>query len=110
MTPGPRMTVQTQAVLGALLDADAEQFGLQIIRDSGLAAGTVYPILQRLRAAGWVTARWESEPDAQEAGRPARRYYELSAQGRARAANALSDTSSRRAHLARLLNPSVEGS
>ena len=110
------MTVQTQAVLGVLLDADTEQYGLQVIRSSGLTAGTVYPILQRLRAAGWVTAHWEPEHQAQDEGRPARRYYELSAQGRARAAHALSSTTSRRAHLARVLNipapggPVVEGS
>jgi PadR family transcriptional regulator, regulatory protein PadR len=107
------MTVQTQAVLAALLEADAEQYGLQIIRSSGLAAGTVYPILQRLRAAGWVTAYWEPEHQAQDEGRPARRYYELSAQGRARAAHVLNRTTSRRAHPARVLNiptPAVEGS
>jgi DNA-binding PadR family transcriptional regulator len=106
------MTVQTQAVLAALLEADAEQYGLQVIRSSGLGAGTVYPILQRLRAAGWVSARWEPEHRAQDEGRPARRYYELSAQGRARAAHVLSGTTSRRAHLVRLLNiptPAVEG-
>ncbi|HLL67053.1 MAG TPA: helix-turn-helix transcriptional regulator [Micromonosporaceae bacterium] len=43
---------------------------------TGLASGSLYPILARLRAAGCVTACWE-EIDPVAAGRPARRYYRL---------------------------------
>ena len=89
-----RMTVQTQAVLGALLAADGEIYGLQIVRASGLAAGTIYPILQRLLTSGWIVARWEPAEQAQAQRRPPRRYYELSPQGRARAYNALRATRS----------------
>lgn len=98
-----RMTIQTQAVLAALVAADTEVYGLQLVRASGLAAGTVYPILQRLLAAGWIVARWEPAEQAQVEGRPPRRYYELSPEGSAQAHNALRSTQ-RRSNLSRLFN------
>jgi PadR family transcriptional regulator, regulatory protein PadR len=83
-------------------DTDAELYGLEIIRASGLTASTIYPILQRLLSAGWVTSRWESEEVAQEAARPPRRCYQLTVEGRARATNAL-DSAAQRRNLARLI-------
>ena len=91
-------------MLGALLATDDELYGLEIVRASGLPAGTIYPILQRLRAAGWVTSRWEPDEVALAENRPPRRYHRLDAQGRARAVHALSGTSARRAGLSRLLD------
>jgi DNA-binding PadR family transcriptional regulator len=69
------MTVQTRMVLGVLLaEPDEEMYGLEIVEATGLAPGTIYPILFRLEEAGWIESRWE---DAEEhvAGRPRRRYY-----------------------------------
>lgn len=87
---GLRMTVAVQAVLGALLQQpDAELYGLEIVKASGLEPGTIYPILQRLRAVGWVRDRWEDPGPAHTAGRPPRRYYRLTLEGRARAVHAL---------------------
>lgn len=84
------MTVAVQAVLGALLQQpDTELYGLEIVKASGLEPGTIYPILQRLRGAGWVTDRWEDPEPAHTEGRPPRRYYRLTMEGRARAVNAL---------------------
>ena len=40
----------------------------------------MYPILNRLEEAGWLSSRWE-ELDAQEIGRPRRCYYTLAEQG-----------------------------
>lgn len=100
---GPRMTLQTQAVLAVLLSTDGEVYGLEVTRASGLPPGTIYPLLQRLRVAGWVVARWESDDDAAAENRPARRYYSLSPHGRARAVHALNAAGARRGALARLL-------
>ena len=48
------MAVGVQAVLGALLQLpDTELYGLEIVKASGLEPSTIYPILQRLRGAGW---------------------------------------------------------
>jgi DNA-binding PadR family transcriptional regulator len=44
-----------------------------------MPSGTLYPILARLREAGWVRAEWEQTDP--EASRPARRYYRLTAEG-----------------------------
>jgi PadR family transcriptional regulator PadR len=100
-----RMTVGVLAVLGALLDRpDAELYGLEIVRASGLEPGTIYPILQRLRAAGWVSDRWEDPEPAHAEGRPLRRYYRLTTEGRARAVHAL-QRGRDRSGLSRLLAP-----
>ncbi len=100
---GLRMTVGVMAVLGALLErSDAELYGLEIVRASGLEPGTIYPILQRLRGAGWVTDRWEDPEPAHTEGRPPRRYYRLTAEGRARAVHALQNGRDR-SGLSRLL-------
>jgi PadR family transcriptional regulator, regulatory protein PadR len=77
----PRMTIPTQLVLGVLLSDPAEErYGYEIGESAGLASGTVHPILARLEGAGWVESRWE-EVDSRSAGRPARRYYRLTADG-----------------------------
>src|SRR4051812_32118465 len=93
----PRMTVPTQRVLDALLVRD-ECYGLEIGADAGLASGTVHPILARLEGLDWVSSRWE-DIDPSETGRPARRYYRLTAQGRDLARAALADV--RRPQVAR---------
>jgi DNA-binding PadR family transcriptional regulator len=102
---GLRMTVGVLAVLGALLDRpDTGVYGLEIVRASGLEPGTIYPILQRLRGAGWVSDRWEDPEPAHIEGRPPRRYYRLTAQGRPRAVHAL-QRGRDRSGLSRLLAP-----
>jgi DNA-binding PadR family transcriptional regulator len=99
------MTVGVQAVLGAMLQhPDTELYGLEIIKTSGLEPGTIYPILQRLRGAGWVSDRWEDPEPAHAEGRPPRRYYRLTTEGRARAIHAL-QRGRDRSGLSRLLTP-----
>jgi len=75
------MSVQTQAILAALLhDITRPQYGLEMAKAAGLPSGTIYPILARLEREGWV----ESEPediDASAAGRRPRRYYRLTGAG-----------------------------
>jgi DNA-binding PadR family transcriptional regulator len=77
-----RLTIPTRLVLEALLtDVGTELYGLEMARAAGLPTGTVHPILARLEGQGWVTSRWE-DVDPAEAGRPARRYYRLTDEGR----------------------------
>ena len=81
------MTIPTQLVLHMLLeDPRRELYGLQIGELAQLRTGTVHPILARLEGVGWLQSRWE-DIDPQAEGRPARRYYQLTAEG-ARAAEA----------------------
>lgn len=75
------MTIPTQLVLEALLAAPMrERYGLEIGKAAGLRSGTVHPILARLEGYGWLSSRWE-DIDASAEGRPARRYYLLTADG-----------------------------
>ncbi|BCW17502.1 hypothetical protein NtRootA9_02100 [Arthrobacter sp. NtRootA9] len=71
-----RVTPATALVLEALLSADSV-WGLQIVKDVGKKPGTVYPILERLEAAGWVKGEWDSS-EARKG--PRRRYYRLVAE------------------------------
>lgn len=79
-----RPTAAVVRVLDAFLeDPGADRYGLDLMRASGYPSGTLYPILTRLERAGWIEARWE-DLDPALAGRPARRYYRLTADGLAR--------------------------
>jgi len=83
------MTIPTQRVLDALLaDPSAELYGIEIGDAAGLPSGTVHPSLARLEGLGWLTSRWE-DIDPSVAGRPARRYYQLTPDGVQAARSAL---------------------
>jgi PadR family transcriptional regulator PadR len=82
------LTVPTAQVVRALLSGD--RYGRAIIATTGLKSGTVYPILGRLEASGWITGEWEPIDPAHK-GRPARRYYEMTDTGRTDGARALTE-------------------
>jgi PadR family transcriptional regulator, regulatory protein PadR len=80
-----RMSLQTLRVLDAFLENPTEELsGADVQKRSGLASGTLYPILLRLESAAWFVSRWETI-DPSIAGRPRRRLYRLTASGLARA-------------------------
>jgi DNA-binding PadR family transcriptional regulator len=58
----------------------AWQHGYDLLRQTGLASGTLYPLLMRLHEAGYLRARWE-EPGL--AARAPRHSYQLTASGAA---------------------------
>lgn len=74
-----RLSITAVSVLHAI--ADGYQYGFDMIDQTGLPSGTVYPALSRLERDGFVKSAWESEQDAHADGRPARRYYKLTAPG-----------------------------
>jgi DNA-binding PadR family transcriptional regulator len=85
----PRLSHQTLLVLRAFLDAPREGLaGSDIHRATGMLSGTIYPILIRLEAAGWLKSRWE-EAHPSEAARPIKRLYTLTAPGHNKAVAAL---------------------
>jgi PadR family transcriptional regulator, regulatory protein PadR len=91
MPLSPRLTTQTLAVLAAMVDApDAEWYGLELSKRSGLKPGTIYPILDRLLKADWLERRWE-EIDPVAEGRPRRRLYRLTRVGAPSARRALDE-------------------
>lgn len=61
---------------------DGERYGFDLARtlaQAGLIAGegTIYPLLARLRRAGWVETLWRESDEG-----PPRRYYRLTPAGR----------------------------
>ncbi|MGE5724823.1 MAG: PadR family transcriptional regulator [Acidobacteriota bacterium] len=75
-----RRSPQTLAVLSALLGEPREwHYGYDLLRETGLKSGTLYPIFARLQRGGWLQHRWE-KPAAP--GRPPRHLYRLTQQGK----------------------------
>jgi PadR family transcriptional regulator, regulatory protein PadR len=94
-----RKTPAFLAVIEVLLATD-RPYGLEIIERTGLPSGTVYPLLARLEAEGWVASHWEAS-DARARG-PRKRIYEITVAGAERARAALAG---QRAVSARLIPP-----
>jgi len=80
------LSVAALSVLHAVARGTAH--GFDIIDATGLPGGTVYPALSRLERDGYVSSSWEAEADAHAEGRPARRYYRVTASGVRALANA----------------------
>ncbi|MFC7380913.1 helix-turn-helix transcriptional regulator [Sphaerisporangium rhizosphaerae] len=79
--PKIRLTKPVRIVLDLLLAADPSDphWGFRITELTGMGPGTVYPTLERLERAGWITGTWQSEqPDDW----PQRRFYSMSGTGR----------------------------
>ena len=76
-----RMTQVTALVLQAV--GSGHRYGFDIMDVTGLASGSVYPVLRRLEEARYLRGTWEDAPEAGRRGRPQRRYYELTPEGEA---------------------------
>ena len=75
------MTGPTLKVLGEFCHRPTDQLsGSEISRSTGLASGTLSPILFRLEEAGWLESEWEGVMPA-EVKRPRRRLYRITALG-----------------------------
>lgn len=66
-----------------LLDALAAQrqdwrHGYEIMKETGLSSGTLYPLLMRMTDQGLVESEWRAPA---QPGRPARHAYRLTAAG-----------------------------
>lgn len=75
-----RLTYNGALVLQAL--ARGHRYGFEIMDFTSLPSGTAYPILRRFELEKLVRSRWEGERSAERDGRPRRRYYELTEEGR----------------------------
>jgi PadR family transcriptional regulator PadR len=75
------MTVATARILGAFLaDVSQPRYGYELMQVTGFASGKLFPILARLRNAGWLLRELE-DIDPVAAGRPARWMYRLTVHG-----------------------------
>jgi DNA-binding MarR family transcriptional regulator len=77
-----RITRAIEEILDVLMNTppDDPAWGLRLCEQTGLGTGTVYPALDRLLQAEWIRDWWEDPPPMD---RPRRRYYAITAAGRA---------------------------
>lgn len=71
-----KISPQTKKVLAHLNDGQWH-YGQEIIAATGVASGTVHPILNRLHGRGHLESRREGPDEYESAGRSARRYYRV---------------------------------
>lgn len=57
-------------------------YGYELCRQAGIKSGTLYPLLIRLEAKGYLEAEWQAPT---ESGRPPRHAYRLTVTGKQRA-------------------------
>ena len=76
-----KLTAPLERVLRVLVaDPAAQHYGYDLMKAARLPSGTLYPMLARLQQEGLVDSQWEEQrPEA--GGRPARKYYRLTAEG-----------------------------
>ena len=73
------LSLGTIMVLHAL--ARGRQYGFDIMEETGLTSGTIYPALDRLEGLGFALSEWEEARIAHREKRPARRYYRITREG-----------------------------
>lgn len=84
-----RKTVALIKVASSMMEQPSERhWGYDLTKRTGVRSGVLYPILERMRAEGWVKDRWE-ERDEISSRRPPRRYYVLTGEGQAELAAVL---------------------
>jgi DNA-binding PadR family transcriptional regulator len=92
MAPKPNQSLQTRAVLSALLEKPLSwRHGYDLSKATGLKSGTLYPLLIRLSDQGLLDSKWEEA----EPGRPPRHAYRLTASGKALALSFDAETGTR---------------
>jgi PadR family transcriptional regulator PadR len=89
-----RISPQTLNLLDALLACPVHwKHGYALSQATGIASGTLYPILMRLEKQHWLETRWEQPV---QAGRPPRHLYRLTSEARAWAREELADARKRK--------------
>ena len=73
--PSKQMLTLMEALSGR---TQAWRHGYDLMKETGLLSGTLYPLLMRMTDQGLVEAEWR-EPE--QRGRPARHIYRLTATG-----------------------------
>lgn len=87
-----RPSPQTTSVLAALLaEPQSWRYGYDLAKETGLASGTLYPVLMRLAGRQYLETEWEAPVE----GRPRRHLYRLSRAGIEYASDAVADVPTR---------------
>jgi DNA-binding PadR family transcriptional regulator len=79
MTRPRSLSPHARLILAVLLDAGSQwSHGYELARLADVKSGTLYPLLIRLEAQGYLEAEWQPPS---ESGRPPRHAYRLTANG-----------------------------
>ena len=70
----------TAALILQIID-QGFSYGFDIMDETGLPSGTVYPALRRMEHEGLISSEWESEKKANAEQRPPRKYYRVTRAG-----------------------------
>ena len=82
MNPNIKMTGTTMKVLDMFLTDPRQRLcGADIVKETEMLVGTLYPILRRLEENGWLSLEVE-DIDPSKEGRPRRYYYRMKAEAR----------------------------
>lgn len=79
MAKRDKLSLGTVLVLHAL--ARGCMYGFDIMEETGLSSGTIYPALDRLETLAYARSEWEDPRVAQAEKRPPRRYYRITRDG-----------------------------
>jgi len=79
MTKKKALSLGTVLVLHAL--ARGFRYGFDIMEQTGLSSGTIYPALDRLESLALARSEWEDARLAQKEKRPPRRYFRITREG-----------------------------
>lgn len=69
-------TLSVQSLHGYAIAQHIERLSRNVLR---VEQGSLYPALERLQQAGWITSKWKTTPTGRRA-----RYYAITQSGRAR--------------------------
>ena len=76
------LSINAAMVLNAFLSStDVPRYGYELMGDTGIKSGSLYPVLGRFESLGWITG--EMEPT--ESGRPPRKVYRFNLEYQAEA-------------------------
>ena len=102
-----RPSPQTVSVLLTLAQRPAMwRYGYDLSQETGLKAGSMYPILMRLADRGLLETAWETDVPP---GRPPRHLYRLTGPGRALAKELLATAAAAPERRQARLRPGLEG-
>ena len=79
MTKKKNLSLGSVMVLHAL--ARGFMYGFDIMEETSLTSGTIYPALDRLEKLGFARSEWEDARTAQAEKRPPRRYFRITTDG-----------------------------
>lgn len=81
MSGDPKLSHTAAMILQAI--QAGYMYGFSIMEMTGLPSGTVYPAMRRLERDDLIRSQWERQSIADAEQRPPRKYYKLTAAGRA---------------------------